>query len=162
MRQAVFIALFAILIAALAGCQSDNETTVPEARMFSVNVDAPEGIHADKPFIVKGNLVNNSDTSWNMEHGADMFAYEIKDGDGEPVLQPVKHRVVNGIGIGTALKPDASYSYNGEGHVEPRMDELTLQAGTYTIVSKATFTINYEGKRYEFEVESVPVEFKIA
>lgn len=161
MRRFVNISLFIVLIVALAGCQSGTETTVPEAKMFSVNVDAPEGIQANKFFVVKGILINNSDTSWNMEHGADMFTYEVTDGNGEPVLQPVKHGVVNGIGIGTVLKPEVSYSYNGEGHVQPRMDELTLQAGSYTIVSKAKFTINYEGKRYEFEIESAPLEFKV-
>ncbi|CAH1224398.1 hypothetical protein PAECIP111893_05115 [Paenibacillus plantiphilus] len=161
MRRFVNISLFMVLIVALVGCQSGTETTMPEAKMFSVHIDAPEGIQADKPFIVKGNLVNNSDTSWNVEHGADMFTYEVTDGNGEPVLQPVKHRVVNGIGIGTALKPDMSYSYNGEGHVQPRMDELIVQAGSYSIVSKAKFTINYEDKRYEFEVESAPLKFKV-
>lgn len=53
---------------------SDAET-MPEANMFSINVDVPKALQADKLFVVKGTLVNNSDRSWEVEHGADMFTY---------------------------------------------------------------------------------------
>jgi hypothetical protein len=52
--------------------------------------------------------------------------------------------------------------YDGEGQVQPKLNEFTLHAGSYKIVSKATFSIKHAGKDIKFEVTSTPVEIKLA
>jgi hypothetical protein len=158
MKRYVLVSLLVIIIT-LVGCQSDTET-IPKSKMFSINVDAPKDLQADELFIVKGTLVNNSDSSWEVEHGADMFTYLVYH-NGEPVLQDVKLRVVNAIGFMMSLKPDETYSYDGEGHVNPKNNEFTLQAGNYEVVSKAKFRIKHVDKYYEFEIESQPLKIKV-
>ena len=160
MKHSVLVSLLVILIT-LVGCQSDTET-IPKAKMFSIKVDTPKDLQADKLFVVNGALVNNSNSSWEVEHGADMFTYDVYDMKGELVLQDVKQRGVNAIGFMIALKPNDSYSYDGEGHVFPKYNELTLQAGNYEIVSKAKFRIKHEGKNYDFEIESTPFKIKVS
>lgn len=160
MKHSVLLILLVIIVT-IVGCQSDTET-IPEAKMFSINVEAPKDLQAVKPFVVNGTLVNNSDSSWEVEHGADMFTYDVYDMKGELVLQDVEERVVNGIGIVITLNPDDSYRYDGEGHVFPKYNELTLQAGSYKIVSKAKFRIKHGGKNNDFEIESPPLEIKVS
>lgn len=167
MKQYAAIFSLIILVITIAGCQSSRNVqydidTMPEANMFSMNVKAPDAIQAGKPFIVKGELTNNSDGSVQIEHGADMFQYEITDDKGEPIPQEAKIRVINSIGMGIVMQPGASYSNDGEGHVQPRMDEFTLPSGSYTIVSRAKFTLKYEGESREVEVESVPLYIKVS
>ncbi|MDQ0914868.1 hypothetical protein QFZ78_001128 [Paenibacillus sp. V4I5] len=159
MKRYVLVSLLVIIIT-LVGCQSNIET-IPNAKMFSINVDAPKDLQADELFIVKGTLVNNSDSTWEVEHGADMFTYVVYH-NGEPVLQDVKLRVVNDIGLMMSLKPDATYKYDGEGHVNPKNNEFILQAGNYDVVSKAKFRIKHVDKYYEFEIESQPLKIKVS
>lgn len=160
MKYSVLVSLLVIIIT-LIGCQSDTET-IPKAKMFSIKVDTPKDVQADKLFVVDGSLVNNSNSSWEVEHGADMFTYDVYDMKGELVLQDVKERSVNAVGFVVALKPNNSYSYDGEEHVFPKYNELTLQAGSYEIVSKARFRIKHDGKEFDFEIESTPFEIKVS
>ncbi|MEV5026657.1 hypothetical protein [Paenibacillus sp. LPE1-1-1.1] len=160
MKHSVLVSLLVIIIT-LVGCQSDIET-IPKAKMFSIKVDTPKDLQADKLFIVNGALVNNSNSSWELEHGADMFTYDVYDMKGELVLQDVKERFVTGIGRGITLNPNGSYSHDGEGHVFPKYNELTLQAGSYEIVSKAKFRVKHGGKNYDFEIESTPFVIKVS
>ena len=94
--------------------------------------------------------------------GADMFTYDVYDMKGELVLQDVKERSVNAIGFVVTLKPNNSYSYDGEEHVFPKYNELKLQAGSYEIVSKAKFRIKHDRKEFDFEIESTPFEIKVS
>lgn len=160
MKHSILVSLLVIIIT-LVGCQSDTET-IPKAKMFSIKVDTPKDLQADKLIIVNGALVNNSNSSWEVEHGADMFTYDVYDIEGELVLQDVKQRTVNGIGFRITLKPNDSYSYDGEEHVFPKYNELTLQAGSYEIVSKAKFRVKYGGKNYDFGIKSTPFKIKVS
>lgn len=112
--------------------------------------------------IYKGTLVNNSNSSWELEHGADMFTYDVYDMKGEPVLQDVKEQFVNAIGYMVTLEPNDSYSNDGEGHVFPKNNELKLQAGSYKIVSKAKFRIKHDFKYYDLEIQSAPFKIKVS
>jgi hypothetical protein len=161
MKHSVLISCLFVIIIALAGCQSDTET-IPKAKMFSIKVNTPKDLQADKLFIVNGTLVNNSNRSWEVEHGADMFTYDVYDMKGELVLQDVKERRVNLIGFLVTLKPNDSYSNDGEGHVFPKINELKLQAGSYKIVSKAKFRIKHDFKYYDFEIQSAPFKIKVS
>ena len=64
MKHSVLVSLLVILIT-LVGCQSDTET-IPKAKMFSIKVDTPKDLQADKLFVVNGALVNNSNSSWEV------------------------------------------------------------------------------------------------
>lgn len=158
MKHFVSISLLVVIVT-LVGCQS-NTVTIPKAKMFSINVDAPKNLQADELFVVNGTLVNTSKSSWLIEHGADMFTYDIYDLHGELVLQDVT-RSVDLIGFVMTLKPNETYSFNGEEHVQPKHNELTLPAGSYEIVSKAKFRIKHESKDFDFEIESLPLEIKV-
>lgn len=160
MKHYVLVSLLVIIIT-LVGCQSDTET-IPKAKMFSINVDAPKDLQADELFVVEGTLVNNSDSSWEVEHGAAMFTYVVYQVNGEPILQDAVLRSVDDIGMIKFLKPDETYSNDGEGHVNPKNNEFTLQTGSYEVVSKAKFTIRHGGKKYEFEIESPPLKIKVS
>jgi hypothetical protein len=160
MKRYVLVSLIVILIT-LIGCRIDSET-IPNANMFSINVDAPKALQADELFVVKGTLINNSDSSWEVEHGADMFTYVVYNINGERVLQDVGLRVVNDIGFMMSLKPDETYSNDGEGHVHPKNNEFTLQAGNYEVISKAEFRIKHGNKYYEFEIDSPHLKIKVS
>lgn len=139
----------------------DTET-IPTTKMFSIKVDTPKNLQSNKLFVVNSSLINNSNSSWEVEHGADMITYDVYDMKGELVLQDVKERSVNAIGIRVTLQPNDSYSYDGEEHVSPKYNELALQAGSYEIVSKAKFRIKHDGKEFDFEIESTPFEIKVS
>lgn len=160
MKRYIFVSLL-VMIITIVGCRSDAET-IPEANMFSINVDVPKGLQADELFVVKGTLINNSDSSWEIEHGADMFTYDVYKINGERVLQGVGLRVVNDIGFMMSLKPDETYSNDGEGHVHPKNNEFTLPAGNYEFVSKAEFRIKHGDKYYEFEIKSTNHKIKVS
>lgn len=159
MKRHVLVSLLIIIIT-LVGCQNDTET-LPKAKMFSIKLDTPKDVQADKLFVVNGSLFNNSNSSWIVEHGADMFTYDVYDKNRELVLQDVKGRFVHSTGFVITLKPNDSYSYDGVEHVFPKYNELTLQAGSYEIVSKANFSIKHVDKEFEFEIESTPFEIKV-
>ncbi|WP_201004820.1 hypothetical protein [Paenibacillus glycanilyticus] len=127
--------------------------------MFSIKVHTSSHLQANQVFAVNSSLINNSKSSWDMEHGAGMFTYEVYDRKGKLIQQDVKERFVNAIGYATTLNPNDSYSYDEGEHVFPKYNELSLQEGRYEIISKAKFRIKKEGKDFEFEVESKP--FKI-
>lgn len=160
MKRFVLVSLLVIIIT-LVGCRSDAET-IPEANMFSIHVEAPKAVQADELFVVEGTLINNSDSSWELHHGADMFTYDLYDINGERVLQDVGLRVVNDIGFMMTLKPDETYSNDGEGHVNPKNNEFTLPAGNYELVSKAIFRIKHRAKYYDFEIESAHLKIKVS
>jgi hypothetical protein len=157
MKYSILLVILAITI---VGCQSDIES-IPKANMFSINVDAPNDLQADKPFVVNGTLINNSNTSWEITHGAGMFTYDVYDMNDELVLQDIELRMVNAIGIVKILKPNENYMYDGEGQVHPKFNELTLHTGSYKVVSKANFKIKQGGKDFDIEIESSPLKIKV-
>lgn len=159
MKHFVLLSCLLVLIVTLDGCQSETET-IPKAAIFSINVDAAENVQAGKPFIVKGTLVNNSKRTWELQHGADMFTYDVYNRKGKLVLHDIVR--IDAIGIVGTLKPNEGYSYDGEGHVHPKMNELTLQAGSFEIVSIAKFRIKHDGKVFDFDIESPPLKIKIS
>jgi len=152
----------------LVGCQSDQKST-PVANNFSLHVDAPEDLQAGELFIITGTLVNQSDNTWDIQHGAAMFTYDVFDSNGDEVSQGIEPlmfesnvvRIINDIGFIKSLQPQEQYSNDGEDHVSPKNNKYILPTGNYTIVSKAKFRIPYDGTGYEFEIESEPLSIKV-
>lgn len=149
----------------LVGCQSD-----PKAKNFSVTVAAPEDLRTGELFILTSTLVNHSDNPWDVQHGADMFTYDVFDSNSDRVPQGIEPliidvnevRGVDSIGFTKTLEPKEQFSYNGEEHVHPNNNEYILPAGSYTIVSTAKFRIKQDGIDYEFEIESEPISIKVS
>jgi hypothetical protein len=116
----------------MVGCQSNTEVE-PKAKMFSIKAHTPNNLQANEVFVVNSSLINNSNSSWEIEHGADMFTYEVYDMKGKLVQQDVKERFVDAIGYVTTLNPNDSYSYDEGEHVSPKYNELLLQEGSYEV-----------------------------
>lgn len=167
MKRNLSICLF-VVIMTLVGC-SNSTVTTPDAGMFNIIVDTSTDLQAGESILLTGKLVNHSDSSWELEHGADMFTYDVYDSNGNRVSQSVEPlmvegnivRMVNSIGFMKSLQPMEQYSNDGEGHVYPKNNEYILPAGNYTIVSKAKFRIKHDGTGYEFEIESEPLSIKV-
>lgn len=160
MKYSILLSILVIIAITIIGFQSDKEP-IPKVNMFSINVDAPNDLQADKPFIVNGILVNNSNRSWEIRHGAGMFTYDVYYMNDELVLQDIKQRMVNDVGMFKVLKPKENYMNDGEGQVFPKYNVLTLHAGSYKIVSKVNFNIRHGGKDFKIEIESAPLEIKV-
>ncbi|MCZ6911107.1 MAG: hypothetical protein O7C56_09720 [Rickettsia endosymbiont of Ixodes persulcatus] len=140
-----------------------EEGSGPSESMFSIEITIPEELAAERSFDVKGFLINTSNKSWNISHGADMFTYSLYNDDEELVPRKEKMIAVNDIGIGTILKPNSKYNYDGEDHVSVKLYELTVkEPGEYKIVGEAKFRINYNNRVYEFLIKSKPYEVKIS
>jgi hypothetical protein len=159
-KHFMLLSLFVFIAISSVGCQSKGP--IPESKMFSLNVTVPKDVQEDKPFKVESALFNNSNSSWEIKHGAAMITYAIYDGNGELVSQGVDQIMVNAIGMVKVLKAKEAYIYDAEGQVQPKLNEFTLSAGSYKIVSKATFNIKHAGKDIEFDITSTPVEIKLA
>ncbi|WP_424769419.1 hypothetical protein [Paenibacillus sp. sgz302251] len=152
------IVILLLILTTMVGCQSDTEA-VPKAEMFGIMVQTSRNLQANEVFSVNSSLINNSKSSWKIEHGASMFTYEAYDMNGKLVQQNVKERFVDAIGYVTTLNSKDSYSYDEGEHVSPKYNELLLQEGSYEVISKAKFRIKKDEKEFDFEIESKP--FKI-
>lgn len=134
----------------------------PSESMFRIEMQVPEEIKAGQSFEVKGFLINTSNHDWDIFHGAGMFTYAIYDDQGELVPRNEKMIAVNDIGIGTTLKPNSKYNYDGQGHVSTKLYELKVnKRGQYEIICQAEFSINYNDKVYEFQIQSDPQAIKV-
>lgn len=160
MKYSISLSILVIIAITIIGCQSEKGP-IPTANMFSINVDTPNDLQADKSFMVNGTLVNNSNSTWEIRHGAGMLTYDVYNMNDELVLQDIELRMVNDIGIVKILKPNENYMYDGEGQVHPKYNKLTLHAGSFKIVSKANFIIRHDGKDFKIEIESPPLEIKV-
>jgi hypothetical protein len=151
-----------LLVIILAGCQSKSDPTMPKATMFSVNVDVPDDLKVTEPFLLNGALVNNSNQSWEIQHGADMFTYDVYDMNGDLVLQDIT-QVIEGVEIVHTFKPKDIYSYDKtEFENNYKFNEITLYiARSYKVVAKAKFNIKHSGKNMEFEVISPPLKITL-
>ncbi|HIW34305.1 MAG TPA: hypothetical protein IAA29_16100 [Candidatus Paenibacillus intestinavium] len=84
MKRNLSVCLF-VVIMTLVGCPNSIVTT-PDASMFNITIDTPTNLQAGESILLTGKLVNHSDSSWELEHGADMFTYDVYDSNGEYIL----------------------------------------------------------------------------
>ncbi|MFC4102092.1 hypothetical protein [Paenibacillus xanthanilyticus] len=152
--------LVVLAVVLVAGC-SRSDMKEPEAAGIAVGIEVPESIRAGEKFRVQGTLTNRDKQSRTIHHGADLFAFEVVDAQGNPVQPAVGDRIMNGIGYMITLKPGETYRYDSEAHVLPRLDELTLAAGRYEIVALAQFRVKDGGAEQAKEVRSEPVNVTV-
>ncbi|GLX66093.1 hypothetical protein MU1_04370 [Paenibacillus glycanilyticus] len=145
----------------MVGCQSEKTESVPTAKMFRIQVSTPENVQADESFDVHSSVVNNSNSTWEMEHGAGMFTYEVYDQKGQLVQLDDKERFVDAIGYVVTLDPKAAYNYDEGEHVSSSYNELSLKEGSYTVISKAKFNVKKDGKEYDIELKSKPFKINV-
>lgn len=134
----------------------------PSESMFRIELQSPPTITAGETFEVKGYLVNQSETAWDIFHGADMFTYTIYDDAGKPLPNHEGMISVNDIGLGTTLQPNSKYNYDGEQHVSSKLYQLSVdQPGKYKIVGQAEFYITFDNKSHRFQIQSEPLEVNV-
>ncbi|RXZ79954.1 hypothetical protein EBB07_20565 [Paenibacillaceae bacterium] len=125
-----------------------------------VEMIKPDQLRAGKPFKLVAELVNTSAAAQEIQHGADMFTYQIFDANGGLVMEEVSMRMRDDIGFMRTLKPGSRYTTDGEGHVSPPLDTRTIdKSGNYTIIATAEFRVTHEGANAkQVKLVSEPIE----
>ncbi|TYP69495.1 BsuPI-related putative proteinase inhibitor [Paenibacillus methanolicus] len=153
-------ALLLLAVVIVVGC-SRSDGKEPEAGGIAVGIEVPESIRAGEPFRVQGTLTNRDKQSRKIDHGADLFTFEVADEQGKTVQVYNGEQIINMIGYNVTLNPGETYSFDSEEHVLPRLDELTLAAGRYEIVALAKYRVKNGGTGQTVEVRSEPVNVTV-
>lgn len=100
-------------------------------------------------------LINNSNQTWEISHGAGMFTYEIYDDKGKIVQQEFDMRYRNDVGYSAKLQSKEVYNNNGEENRSKEYYEFQINSpGTYYIKTKAEFRMKNKEKYVGFEIVS--------
>ncbi|MBD3922957.1 hypothetical protein H8B09_29890 [Paenibacillus sp. PR3] len=151
--------LLALIIMVLLSACSSTEKLLDDS-MFKVRFEIPPSIKAGQTFEANAFITNESNKSWDISHGVDLFTFAIKDENGQLVNQKDTVLVI-ALGIASTILPDKPYSY-----VDPNSDRfrmLTLsEPGHYSITAKAKFRIKDNDDTYkDMIVTSEPKEIVI-
>lgn len=158
MKELRIIVFLTVLSVLLVNC--NDQKVVPNKEMFSVGIDELTDIKVDQPFTINGFLKNESKYSFKINHGADMFRYQVYDENGNPIPREGGMSFVNAVGWVIDLKSQEDYRNNGE---EQRSNELyefsIFKAGKYKATVTAKFTILIDEIKYDQEITSDYYEF---
>jgi hypothetical protein len=152
--MAVLVCTLAVLC---AGCgQAGEKTDEP----FKVELEVPDRLEAGLPFQVQGVLVNQTDQSVEITHGADLLHYRIRDSRGQKLVEDggARQVTVAAVGIMKTLRPGERYRFDGSSYMSRNLGEMKIQEpGDYSLEATAIFEIEDGDRERKIEVNSEPV-----
>lgn len=152
----VVLGLIAVLL------MSCGKTPEFEESMFEVGVEGISDIRANVPFQLEGFLKNNSKYTWDIEHGAGLFTYQIFDEKNNLLPYSADLLFQNGIGFMGEFKPGEIYSDNYEEHRSIEYYEFIIsEPGNYKVKVAANFLVNNGTTLTEQQIVSELIEFVV-
>ncbi|WP_020616221.1 hypothetical protein [Paenibacillus daejeonensis] len=151
-------------IVLLIGCQSgEPETTEPEASQFKIELNVPEELQANEPFRLQGQLLNTGNETREISHFVDLFSYWIYDLSGNEVSSGlVQHVPLRDFRSGvTTSEPYTFDDLDRFVDLQKTIQDKSLPAGTYNVITIGSFTVLYGGEEYPIEITSEPVEINV-
>jgi hypothetical protein len=151
----LLISVITFIIISLILVSCNDQKVIPNEKMFSVGIDELTNIHENQSFKVNGFLKNRSKYSWKINHGADMFTYQIYDEN--DILVPIEADMifVNSIGFTRDLNAHGIFRYNGEEHRSNEAYEFTIKkAGKYKVRVTAKFAVQVVQNKFDQKITS--------